>query len=768
MIPADREAAARRRWPWHPWWSWWSWCSWWLLAVFVLPLSIHARQRAQGDCDLGQQSVLTNGLAASGKFIASYPCTVNVYLTGTTTPVTIYSDNSGTVLSAAGTFTCPSLTCANGHWFFYADNGRYDVALSGGGMVPWTIGDILLDDPSGGGTTVTSITGGAGISASPATGAVTVSSAWGAPPAGTQTRYLQVQPNTGNVTTYRWNGLPQTVSTDYAYTQTPGGSLTGGGGSQTVPMSPCPKGIYGNGIWMPVEISGGTGTAESTVPTGGTCSSNPDGITSGTIIISPTNSHSGSWTVTSATGGVCDAIAAGALSVYIPISSPATFHNVCTIPNNVSAVFVSDSIGISDPSVIRAADYATGNLFYGSGSGITLSFSNFSFSNGSSTGIAIQLVGGSLHASNFNCTGGVFLSLNGTGGIQISDFFYYDNQPGFALPHAILIGAGGGNNAATDSRFVNGRVEGNWSGAGIEITGADSLDISAVTINGMQTGVLIDPPTGGSYVTNMRIHSGEIDAGSASNPMTAGIKIVQQSTVIIGSIAVEGVDFLGYSQPSEAFAIDAGTTGAGYIGDLKIEGCHIFNWNVGIGVGQIGFGGGRSTIINGNTVVASVSHGITLNTPLNVLITGNIVIGNGGYGISISGATSHLLITGNNLGEGTYANTSGPVNGGASSGTTTVIMVNNVGIDNVAGTVATSATVALPFNPYFTLTGNSGTITAFSNMVGVGQTWHMTVTGTGNATSAAATVGNACTLAQNKMYTLVFDGTKVWVNGPGC
>lgn len=112
-----------------------------LLTLLVFPSSAHARQRASGWCERGGQSVqVTNGLTSITKVQASYPqCTVTVYLTGTVTLATLYSDNSGT--SKANPFT----SSTTGYWFFYANDSRYDVVLSGGGLAsPLTLGDISL------------------------------------------------------------------------------------------------------------------------------------------------------------------------------------------------------------------------------------------------------------------------------------------------------------------------------------------------------------------------------------------------------------------------------------------------------------------------------------------------------------------------------------------------------------------------------------------------------------------------------------------------
>jgi hypothetical protein len=70
----------------------------------------------------------------------SYPaCTVTVYLPGTTTKTTIYSDNSGTV--SANPFTAS----VKGFYLFYADDGVVDVQLSGSGFTsPYTLGSVQV------------------------------------------------------------------------------------------------------------------------------------------------------------------------------------------------------------------------------------------------------------------------------------------------------------------------------------------------------------------------------------------------------------------------------------------------------------------------------------------------------------------------------------------------------------------------------------------------------------------------------------------------
>lgn len=97
--------------------------------------------------------------------------------------------------------------------------------------------------------------------------------------------------------------------------QTPGGSLIVG--ANVITLSPVPLGINGSNTNHYVYISGGTGAAEAALITGGTAVS---GAASGTIIVTVANTHSGAWTVRSATAGLQEAawIAAEGGAIAVP------------------------------------------------------------------------------------------------------------------------------------------------------------------------------------------------------------------------------------------------------------------------------------------------------------------------------------------------------------------------------------------------------------------------------------------------------------------
>lgn len=105
---------------------------------------------------------------------------------------------------------------------------------------------------------------------------------------------------------YEFAGTANDVeSTAFDFTaQTPNVDLTAGVGA-SITLSPVPLGINGANFRHYVYISGGTGTAEAVLITGGTAVS---GSASGTLTFTPSNNHTGAWTITSATAGIQEAV----------------------------------------------------------------------------------------------------------------------------------------------------------------------------------------------------------------------------------------------------------------------------------------------------------------------------------------------------------------------------------------------------------------------------------------------------------------------------
>lgn len=122
-----------------------------------------------------------------------------------------------------------------------------------------------------------------------------------------QTDPTLVGPNEWNAT-HQVTGVTQfTVSSDYIYGPiTPGGVLNPG--SNTITLNPMPPCLA---VGSSIYISGGVGTPEAAPITG---------LTSTQVIVTVANSHTGAWTVQSATSGIQEAIVClnGPGCVHVP------------------------------------------------------------------------------------------------------------------------------------------------------------------------------------------------------------------------------------------------------------------------------------------------------------------------------------------------------------------------------------------------------------------------------------------------------------------
>jgi hypothetical protein len=124
------------------------------LLVFLVAFystALAQRQNLSGWCEKGNETVLTDGRNSTTKVQRSYPsCTVTVYDAGTLNLATIASDLGGT--PKANPFTATT----NGFWEFWAQDGRYDVRISGSGLAtPFTFANQWVISSSGGSGDVT-------------------------------------------------------------------------------------------------------------------------------------------------------------------------------------------------------------------------------------------------------------------------------------------------------------------------------------------------------------------------------------------------------------------------------------------------------------------------------------------------------------------------------------------------------------------------------------------------------------------------------------
>src|SRR5207248_4254590 len=105
-------------------------------------------------------------------------------------------------------------------------------------------------------------------------------------------------------------------ATDFSWTQNPTADLSVAG-AKTVTLTACPPGVSGAEPQYYVYVSG-TGTAEAALVTGGTCTGN--GLP-GTLQFTTANAHAAGYAVSSASGGLQEAVIAARFTPSNPAGS---------------------------------------------------------------------------------------------------------------------------------------------------------------------------------------------------------------------------------------------------------------------------------------------------------------------------------------------------------------------------------------------------------------------------------------------------------------
>lgn len=431
---------------------------------------------------------------------------------------------------------------------------------------------------------------------------------------------------------------------DYDFpAQTPGSSLNSG--SNPITLSPVPLGVNGSDVGHYVYISGGTGgAAEAVLITGGTAVA---GAASGTIIVSCANSHSGTWTVSSATGGIQEAISslAGSGSVLVDPLTPATLHATVAFPTNGNRIAVA-GLGKFAYGVLRASDYANGDLFSISSGGI-VSFSSLSINNqtvaAQTSGAAIHYTSSSPGITDVAISGGyqgVLLTAASVGFIDLLSFY-----SSYAGTRAAVESTG----ATADIHFGGCRFY-NVSGSyGMMISGGDTLLINNCTFGFCALVQLNINPAAGNYVSNILVSNCEFDTATTSSiaiyATTAG--------TTVSTIFFTGCNILGEGTATGiGLDISFQAPPNGTISDIMISNCSMTRWGL---EGFAALNVTRLTLSNvnlwsnntSNTALRSGAwiYGGSAILLENVRSTG----GNQKYGITFSSTVSDVVMTGGSL-----------------------------------------------------------------------------------------------------------------------
>jgi hypothetical protein len=386
----------------------------------------------------------------------------------------------------------------------------------------------------------------------------------------------------------------------------PGGTLTASVPA-TVTLT-CPYGVAGTDTGHYLYISGGTGTAEAVLITGGSCMS---GLSSGTLQFTPVYSHSGAWAITSASSGIAEAwelnkavtLTAGAYNVYATITPPA--DATLTGPNEGSVTIASYNLSGSLFSVVNDRFTLSGMTLVQSGTAVS----------------------GSCGICAYGSTG----SPPGTANFaNIHDVYVYGFYNG-------VIASGGLTEFDMTRVFVANSVN-----VGAKILGSQGYWDKITLVNNTGDALDIGPaPTGGggdfTFITDLQTYN------------NGGWGVNASSFVYIS-----GADtFLNYDHNGELQQTITGPTDGGYFADGYVQAP----------------GGGTTGGINATAPGVSVTSGAGFFTVQNVhffncegnciqttgdgtIVKGNVVIGAGlgnmsGYIFALNSTAGNLLADGN-------------------------------------------------------------------------------------------------------------------------
>lgn len=576
---------------------------------------------------------------------------------------------------------------------------------------------------------------------------------WSAVAAASENQYLRRKPNAGATAMYEFTsaGVLKYPGDHNFAAQTPGGSLSIG--SNTITLSPMPLGISADSIGIAqLHIPNGTGAAEVVPITG---------FSATTVTVTCANTHSGAWTIQSATTGVQEAIiaTAGYGRVQLPSglvpfqnsAGAATLTGCATVPGNYIVSLRGLGKGISD---IRCAGLTGKRIYFKQGTSGYADVGDFTIRN---TSALTHTADSMVHVS--------YKTYGAINNIEVENGYYGITTEACqnVQPQNCIVGADVGCYRVTTLGVAyptapqsQGRLAFclgsliSATGATFKIEGAVS-DLELVANEGgcvapgggnFALQILYDSTLGGQEIS---IIGGVYDGGS-------GIGITGDGVAYpTGFYILDGVECNGFEY---GLFLDAKIANVKYNGGL-IKGAG------GTAQQSIFFRNAKNCRIDGVDLECLGAAAVTMDTTTDILLDG-VVIGKNGTTptacIAFGGAAIRTVIQNCDLG------TPATKISGASTAANPLRLENNVGISDVIGTVASSATVILPLNPHFTISGTT-TITAITSYLVAGSRGTFVCTGGPLYLVAGASIGNTVGISPNIPYAWHWDGTKFWVTG---
>ncbi len=521
------------------------------------------------------------------------------------------------------------------------------------------------------------------------------------------------------------------------FSRTPGGSLTAATPA-TVTLTPVPVGVNGADTNHYVYVSAGTGTAEAVLITGGTAVS---GAASGTITFTPANSHSGLWTVSSATAGIQEAyysfsgagqifLAAGTYTIYAAITFAKASVTLC---GTGFGSIIKAASGASLQRLLQITSAGTGAKVTGLtldgnrtllGTAQNVSSNQYALITNAALNVEI-----SLNQIQFAQATGIFIgdASIATSGVKISRNYFHDiggtiNSSGWGT--GIYLGMGGATPPPVD----------------IQVEGNSFSDVhNTVTANGPSSA--INAATAhyvkfeGNYLKNVyNVFGGQVVSGSSS-----GADICTH-----WRIAGNQLSWTTPVLPDTTMGIEIYSTHS-VVTENIVEGTSSNGIQLNHGVSDVVIS--NNVLKSAATAVAISAGGASGALTSNVSIRGNICDG-WSWGVATNSFSRQITITGNNL-----SAVPTPILNPATYSDVTVR--NNRGVDDVQGGTLASASTVTPLYPSHVVSGTTpiDTITlptAFSAYNGLGLTFipsgaWTTTTGGNIGIATTAQVGKAMT-----------------------
>lgn len=534
--------------------------------------------------------------------------------------------------------------------------------------------------------------------------------------------------------------FPYLISTDFRFAaRTPGGSLTAG--ANVVTLSPVPNGVNGTDQSHWLYISGGTGTAEAVLITGGTAVA---GAASGTVIVTCANSHSGAWTIQSATAGIQEAIqslvsANQSNVIIIPAGSYEIYSTITMLQDGVA---LQGARSRQNGSVLipRTPNIASIALTGRTG----CSLFDLELSQGTPGSTADYAM---TFTSCNRCTCERICALNYSNGL-LSDSCTYCTFRDIDLiqPSHVGIRITGGNSIQTfDNMAV---VAADAAAACLQISQTADVMITNGQFIGGANGLLVDPG-GGQGVFSVNVVNSYFDHNKSN-----GVNLLPS-----GAGSILRLHFLQCWMAScPGIGLRANAAG-GPINEVFLTQCEISDNTL----NGINFSGTGCTNININGCAIfsnGAGSGIVIDNGMtDVVIQGNN-IGNDSawptvtqqYGVFLGNAT-RVVVSGN-----VFKNNVTAAIGPPSPVVTDAVITGNTGVDSAVQTVASAAAFTAGWGPLVRITGTT-TITTI-NGGWAGRTIRLMKADAGSVTiGGGGNIPLAHTLASGGALTLTYDST---------